>query len=122
LSSYAAGGSAILLGVDANLNSIDCALASHLRPLYVGDYGGPFSTVTCQYFGYASGYGPMYEADQHHAGGDGTYTAMTYPSEGWKIDYVFFNWQKWYADYNANPSGSTVSDHSILRGEGTLHW
>jgi endonuclease/exonuclease/phosphatase family metal-dependent hydrolase len=117
LSSYAANGGAILLGVDANINARDCGAALYMRPIYIANFGGPYDASTCQ-----AGYGAMYEADQQHIGGDGDYTDVTYPPEGWKIDYVFFNHQKWYATYDAHVSNSTVSDHRILRGAGTLFW
>lgn len=118
LSSYANNGGAILLGVDANIDARNCSnawqTAWYMRPIYVSAFGGTTST------GCETGYGTMYEADQQHIGGNGVYTAATLGSL--KVDYVFFNYQKWYADYDAVSTGSNVSDHNILRGEGTLFW
>jgi hypothetical protein len=64
----------------------------------------------------------MYEADQPHDGNYGPYTEITLPNAGYKIDDIYFNYQKWYADYSGVTSSSTVSDHNILRGDGTLFW
>lgn len=109
------GGTAVLLGVDANIDSRDCVAAAALAPIHIRSFGGTSDDLTCQ-----TGIGVMYEADQRHTGGDGSYTAPTAGAR--KIDQVFFFSGRWYADYNGVTSTSWLSDHKVLRGEGTLHW
>jgi endonuclease/exonuclease/phosphatase family metal-dependent hydrolase len=109
---YAYGGGAILLGGDLNINSRSCAEAAEVRPIYIRRFGGD-GTSTCQI-----GYGVGQEVDQRHIGGDGTYNAATFGSA--KIDYIFFSFPRWLADYDGRATDSQVSDHRILRGEGTL--
>jgi hypothetical protein len=108
---------AILIGADTNTDiRTNCTgEALDLRPIQVGSYGGMGS-------GCVPGYGDMYEADQPHDGNYGPYTEITLPNAGYKIDDIYFNYQKWYADYSGVTSSSTVSDHNILRGDGTLFW
>lgn len=113
MKAYVYGGGAILLGGDLNINSRNCTDATEVRPIYIGRFGGD-GTRTCQI-----GYGVGRDVDQRHAGGDGTYDAATFNSA--KIDYIFFGFPQW-TDYNGRPSDSAVSDHRILRGEGTLHY
>jgi len=62
----------------------------------------------------------MVEADQARPGGDGTYNAPT--SGETKADYVFFTARRWAADYSSTSNDSWLSDHNVLRGEGTLNW
>lgn len=114
LATHAASGGAAILGVDANINVRSCTAAVALRPLYSGGFGGT-STSTCQ-----TGTGVMVEADQARPGGDGTYNAPTVGTR--KLDYVFFTARRWAQDYRGVVSSSWLSDHEILRGEGTLNW
>lgn len=114
LATHAANGGAAILGVDANINVRSCTAAAALRPLYAGPFGGT-STTTCQV-----GAGAMVEADQARAGGDGTYNAPTVGTS--KLDYVFFTARRWAPDFGAVSTSSWLSDHNVLRGEGTLNW
>jgi hypothetical protein len=121
LRQYSDSGGAILLGADTNINVAACdpgipGSAYSLRPMYVGAFGGS-STNGC-----ISGYGVMYEVDQQHSGNPGPFNVATFGSQ--KIDAVYFNYPKWYADYNGvvNNAASGMSDHRILRGTGTLFW
>lgn len=114
LATYSAGGGAALLGVDTNVDVRSCTAAVALRPLYSAGFGGTSST-TCQ-----TGTGVMVEADQSRPGGDGTYNAPTCgPS---KCDYVFFTAPRWASDYRGVATPLWLSDHQVLRGEGTLNW
>ena len=112
--SYAATGGAVLLGVDANIDVRSCTPAAALKPLYAGGFGGT-TTTPCQ-----TGTGVMVEADQPRAGGDGSYNAPTVGTN--KLDYVFLTAGRWSPDYRGVVSSSWLSDHEILRGEGTLNW
>lgn len=114
LATYAANGGAAILGADTNINVRSCSAAVTLRPLYAGPFGGTSST-TCQV-----GTGAMVEADQARAGGDGTYNAPTVGTS--KLDYVFFTARRWASDYHGASTSSWLSDHNVLRGEGTLNW
>jgi endonuclease/exonuclease/phosphatase family metal-dependent hydrolase len=114
LATHAAGGGAAVLGVDTNVDVRTCTAAAVLRPLYASGFGGTSST-TCQ-----TGTGVMIEADQYRAGGDGLYNAPT--CETLKCDYVFLTAQRWRTDYRGVVTSSWLSDHEILRGEGTLNW
>jgi endonuclease/exonuclease/phosphatase family metal-dependent hydrolase len=114
LATHAGSGGAALLGVDTNVDVRNCAAAPSLRPLYSGGFGGTSST-TCQ-----TGTGAMVEADQWRPGGDGSYNAPTCGTS--KCDYVFFTARRWGADYSGVPTPLWVSDHAVLRGEGTLSW
>lgn len=114
LATHAGSGGAALLGVDTNVDVRSCAAAVALRPLYSGGFGGTSST-TCQ-----TGTGVMVEADQRRTGGDGSYNAPTCgPS---KCDYVFFTASRWGSDYRGVTTPLWLSDHDVLRGEGTLNW
>ncbi|WP_421741527.1 endonuclease/exonuclease/phosphatase family protein [Cellulomonas sp.] len=114
LATHAGSGGAAVLGVDTNVDVRSCPAAAALRPLYSSAFGGTSST-TCQ-----TGTGAMVEADQYRPGGDGTYNAPTCgPS---KCDYVFFTAGRWRQNYRGVVSSSWLSDHEILRGEGTLNW
>ena len=62
----------------------------------------------------------MVEADQARAGGDGNYNAPTVGTS--KLDYVFFTARRWAPDYGGASTSSWLSDHNVLRGEGTLNW
>ena len=114
LATHAANGGAAVLGADANINVRSCSAAVTLRPLYSGPFGGTSST-TCQV-----GTGAMVEADQVRAGGDGTYNAPTVGTS--KLDFVFFTARRWAPDYGGASTSSWLSDHNVLRGEGTLNW
>lgn len=114
LATHAGSGGAALLGVDTNVDVRSCAAAVALRPLYSGGFGGTSSTP-CQ-----TGTGAMVEADQRRPGGDGTYNAPTCGTR--KCDYVFFTALRWGADHRGVTTSLWVSDHDVLRGEGTLHW
>jgi endonuclease/exonuclease/phosphatase family metal-dependent hydrolase len=103
-------GAAVLLGGDLNINVRNCTEAASLSPLY---YGG-FGPSRCE-----SGYGHLYEADKATSWGDGTYDEPTYGSA--KIDYVFFNRQRFYADYGADATYTSVSDHRPMRAAVTIH-
>ena len=100
--------------MDTNVDVRSCPAAVALRPLYSSGFGGTSST-TCQ-----TGTGVMVEADQRRPGGDGTYNAPTCgPS---KCDYVFFTAARWGSDYRGVTTPLWLSDHDVLRGEGTLNW
>lgn len=114
LAAHAAAGGAAVLGVDTNVDVRSCTAAAALRPLYSSGFGGT-STTPCQ-----TGTGAMVEADQSRAGGDGTYNAPTCGTS--KCDDVFFTARRWSTDYRGVVSSSWLSDHEILRGEGTLSW
>lgn len=109
-------GAALLLGADLNRDVSDCSLSSTvtlLQPLYRGIYGGGTSG------GCATGTGAYYEADHYTSGGDGVYDEDTLGVA--KIDYVLFNYQRFYADYGGDATSSTVSDHDPLRAAMTVH-
>ena len=114
LATHAAGGGAAVLGVDANINVRSCTAAVALRPLYSGGFGGT-STSACQ-----TGTGVMVEADQRRAGGDGVYNAPTLGTS--KLDYVFLTARRWAPDYSAVSTAAWLSDHNLLRAQGTLNW
>ncbi|GEK21024.1 hypothetical protein CXY01_15440 [Cellulomonas xylanilytica] len=114
LATHAANGGAAILGADTNINVRSCTAAVALKPLYAGGFGGTSSTP-CQV-----GTGVMVEADQPRAGGDGTYNAPTVGTR--KLDYVFFTARRWAPDFGGVSTSSWVSDHNVLRGEGTLTW
>ncbi|GIG20029.1 hypothetical protein Cch01nite_07530 [Cellulomonas chitinilytica] len=114
LSTHAGGGGAALLGVDTNIDVRSCPAAAALRPLYEGGFAGT-SSSTCQ-----TGTGVMVEADQWRTGGDGTYNAPTCGTS--KCDYVFFVARRWGTDYRGVSTALWVSDHAVLRGDGTLTW
>jgi hypothetical protein len=114
LATYAATGGAALLGVDTNVDVRSCTAAAVLRPLYAGGFGGTSSTP-CQ-----TGTGAMVEADQWRTGGDGSYNAPT--CGALKCDDVFFSTPRWGNDFGGVSTPLWVSDHDVLRGEGTLSW
>ncbi len=117
LASHAAAGGAAVLGVDTNVDVRNCTAAAALKPLYSGGFGGTSDTA-CQ-----TGTGAMVEADQSRPGGDGTYNAPTCGTGVTsKCDDLFFTARRWSTDYRGVVSSSWLSDHEILRGEGTLSW
>ncbi|GEL97760.1 hypothetical protein CTE05_13070 [Cellulomonas terrae] len=114
LATHAGSGGAAILGADTNINVRSCTAAVALRPLYAGPFAGTSST-TCQV-----GTGAMVEADQARTGGDGTYNAPTVGTS--KLDCVFFTARRWAPDHAGASTSSWLSDHNVLRGEGTLTW
>jgi endonuclease/exonuclease/phosphatase family metal-dependent hydrolase len=106
---------AVIVGGDFNLNVRTCgntAVSNGLRPWYAGRFGA--GATRCD-----RGVGSMYEMDQYRAGGDGVYDESTLGSA--KIDFIFGNRQRMYADYSGDATSSGVSDHDPLRGAITAH-
>lgn len=64
------------------------------------------------------GYGFYYEAD-HRVTGSSDFDQPTFGSQ--KLDFIFFNYARFFADYGGGVATSTVSDHNVLRGAMTLH-
>lgn len=112
LNGWVSNGAAVLLGGDLNINVRSCAEDDYLAPFYYGAFGA--GNNSCR-----TGYGHFYEADKATSWGDGVYDEVTTGSE--KLDYVFVNRQRFYADYGADATSSSVSDHRPLRAAVTVH-
>lgn len=106
---------AVVVGGDFNLNVRTCGntdVSNGLRPWYAGRFGA--GATRCY-----TGVGSMYELDQYRAGGDGVYDESTLGSG--KIDFIFGNRRRMYADFSGDATSSSISDHDPLRGAVTAH-
>lgn len=108
---------AYILGGDFNIDvsyGTTCTNANRMAPMYWGGFG--LGGLTC---GPGSNY--LYEADRYTSTGDGDYDEDTFDSPLWKIDFLFFNTQRFYSDYGGDAVFSSYSDHSYLKGAMTIH-
>jgi len=69
--------------------------------------------------------GDSYEADEPTTSGDGFYNEGTFArgffQDDPKLDYTFFNWQRFFHNYGGDATSSHVSDHDLLRSAMTVH-
>lgn len=108
-------GAAYILGGDFNIDvRSSCSQANRMIPMYYGGFG--VGGTTC-----GPGTHDMYEADHYTSNGDRTYDEKTYLPSPWKIDYLFFNRQRFYTDYGGDAIATSLSDHLYLRSAMTIH-
>lgn len=126
MSDWALDGAAVTVGGDMNMNALWPACDPHpccpqtdyvnrLKPLYYGNFGQ--GAGNC-----GPGTNYYYEADNERAGGDGVYDQPTIYNAYRKLDYIFFNYQRFNSDYGgAVLTDNGLSDHLVVRAAMTVH-
>lgn len=108
---------AYILGGDFNIDvsyGTTCSEADRMAPMYYGGFG--LEGLSC-----GPGTNYLYEADRYTSSGDGDYDEDTFDSPLWKVDFMFFNTQRFYNDYGGDAVTSTYSDHRYLKSAMTIH-
>jgi hypothetical protein len=118
---------ATIVGADMNAHVTACPfagtltaereLAKTLGVFYRNRFGPSFGgdpAAQC-----ATNRGSYYEADEPTPSDDGD-NEPTF-SSGRKLDYIFFNAQRFWTDFGGDAVSTSVSDHSALKGAMTVH-
>lgn len=112
---WVAADNTVVVGGDVNLDVRqrgNTDVSNGLRPWYHGPFGAGI-TRCC------AGSGSMYEVDRYRVCGDGTYDEATYGAA--KIDVVFGDRWHVHNSYRGDATGTSFSDHDVLRGAMTAH-
>lgn len=124
---WAVDGAAVVVGGDMNMNAQwglcdphPCCPPYHyvnrLKPLYYGGFGQ--GNTNC-----GPGTNWYYEGDNEHSGAAGPFDETTIAGATLrKLDYVFFNYQRFYSDYGGDAMGvNGLSDHVYVKSSMTVH-